>query len=159
MTHAARPPHVSLADHFADPGAARHPLRLRLTSGEEFGCHTPCFDVDQLVLVVTTFEGIARRVRPAEIEALYERRPLWPAYASLGLVTVIPGAAISALVVPLVSPLSALDGAWFGALGGIVAAATLPWFLPSVSPSVYARLLERLGSFASWRTVFSKADA
>src|SRR3989449_10009331 len=134
MTHAARPLHVSLADLFTAPGAARHPLLLRLTSGEEFECHTPCFDVDQLVLVVTTFEGIARRVRPAEIEALYERRPLWPAYASLGLVTVIPGAAISALVVPLVSPLSALDGARFGALRGIVAPATLSWVLPPPSP-------------------------
>ncbi len=26
MTHPARPPHVTLADHFADPEASRHPL-------------------------------------------------------------------------------------------------------------------------------------
>ena len=26
MTHLARPPHVTLADHFADPEASRHPL-------------------------------------------------------------------------------------------------------------------------------------
>ena len=159
MTHTARPPHVALADHFADRAMSRHPLRIRLTSGEEFDCHAPFFDVDDLLLVVTTAEGAVRKVRPAEIEALFEHRPRWPAYASLGLVTVVPGAAISAFLVPLLSPLTAVDGALFGALGGVVAVAVLPSFLPSVSPFAYPRLLDRLGPLAYWRTVFSKADA
>src|SRR5438034_3865081 len=85
----ARPAHVALADHFADPGASQRPLRIRLTSGEEFDCHAPVFDIDHLVLIVTTSEGVTRKVRPADIETLYERRPRWPAYASLGLVTVV----------------------------------------------------------------------
>src|SRR5437773_12407126 len=76
----ARPAHVALADHFADPGASQRPLRIRLTSGEEFDCHAPVFDIDHLVLIVTTSEGVTRKVRPADIETLYERRPRWPAY-------------------------------------------------------------------------------
>src|SRR2546426_6965777 len=100
MTHLARPLHVILADHFADPGASRHPLRLRLASGEEFDCHAPCFDVNQLVLVVTTSDGVARAIRPDEIQALDERRARWPAYAGLTVATVAMGAGISALLVP-----------------------------------------------------------
>ena|SRR2546422_886501 len=118
MTHPARPPHVALADHFADPGASERPLRIRLTSGEEFDCHAPVFDIEELVVVVTTSEGITRKVRPADIQTLSERRPGWPAYASLGLLTVVPGAGLSALLVPLLSPLGALDGAILGAFGG-----------------------------------------
>jgi len=34
-------------------------LRIRLTSGEEFVCHGPVFDIEQLVLVVTTSQGVA----------------------------------------------------------------------------------------------------
>src|SRR2546430_17026365 len=85
MTHPARPPHVALADHFADPGASRHPLRIRLTSGEEFDCSAPSFDIDQLVLVVTASEGAVRKIRPTDIQVLYERRPRWPAYAGLSV--------------------------------------------------------------------------
>ncbi len=157
MTHPARPPHVALADHFADPGASERPLRIRLTSGEEFECHAPVFDFDQLVLVVTTPEGVTRSLSPTDIETLCERRPGWPAYASLGLVTVVPGAGLSALLVPLLSPLSALDGAILGAFGGAVAFATVPWVLTTVSPVAYSRLLGRLGA-ARWRPVFSKED-
>jgi len=153
MTHPARPPHVALADHFADPEASSHPLRLRLASGEEFDCHVACFDVDQLVLVVTTSGGVARQLRPAEIEALYERRPRWLAYAGLTLGTVTLGASISALVVPLLSPLTATEGALLGALGGAIAAAVVPWLLRSISPFAYSQLLERLGPFAYWRAV------
>src|SRR2546428_343014 len=101
MTHLARPLHVILADHFADPGASRHPLRLRLASGEEFDCHAPCFDVNRLVLVVTTSDGVARAIRPDEIQALDERRARWPAYAGLTVATVAMGAGISALLEPL----------------------------------------------------------
>src|SRR5438132_12797111 len=85
MTHPTRPIHVTLADHFADAGVSRHPLRLRLASGEEFDCHSPSFDVDELVLVVTTYDGVARRIRPGGIQALYERRARWPASAGLTL--------------------------------------------------------------------------
>jgi len=159
MTHPARPPHVALADHFADPEASRHPLRLRLGSGEEFDCHAPCFDVDQLVLVVTTSGGVAREVRPAEIEGLYERRPRWPAYLGLSFGTVTLRASISALVVPLLSPLTATDGAMLGALGGAMAAAVVPRLLRSLSPFAYSQLLERLGPFAYWRAVLPKTDA
>jgi len=158
MTPPARPPHVALADYFAGPGTSRHPLRIRLTSGEEFDCRAPLFDADQLVLVVTTSEGVDRKVRPADVEALCERRPRWPVYASLGLVTVVPGVGLSAFLVPLLSPLSAVDGAFLGALGGALAAAVLPWFLPRLSPFAYQRLLERLGPLTYWRTVFSKAE-
>ncbi len=153
----ARPAHVALADHFADPGASQRPLRIRLTSGEEFDCHAPVFDIDHLVLIVTTSEGVTRKVRPADIETLYERRPRWPAYASLGLVTVVPSAGLSALLVPLLSPLSALDGAVLGAFGGAVAFGTVPWVLATFHPVAYSRLLGRLG-FAHWRAVFSKTE-
>jgi hypothetical protein len=130
-----------------------------LTSGVEFACRAPFFDVDQLVLFVTTSEGVVRKVRPAEIQALYEHRPRWPAYAGLGLATVGLGAGISALLVPLLSPFTAVDGALLGALGGAVAAAVFPWFLASLSPFAYQQLLQRLGPFAYWRSVFPKADA
>src|SRR2546430_13604509 len=126
MTHLATPPHVTLADHFADPDASRHPLRLRLTSGEELDCHAPSFDVDQLVLVVTTSDGVARTIRPDEIRALYERRARWLPYAGLTVATVAMGAGISALLVPLLSPFTAVYGAFLGALGGGVAAAVVP---------------------------------
>jgi len=159
MRHPARPPHVALADHFANPASSRHPLRIRLTSGEEFDCRAPCFDVDHLALSVTTSEGAVRKIRPADIQVVYERRPRWPAYAGLSVTTVALGAAISAVLVPLLAPLTAADGAFLGALGGALAAAVLPWFLSSLSPFAYQRLLERLGPFASWRTVFRKADA
>jgi len=159
MTHPARPAHLALADHFANPGSSRHPLRIRLTSGEEFDCRAPCFDVDRLVLSVITSTGAVREIRPADIQVVYERRPRWPAYAGLSVTTVAMGAAISAVLVPLIAPLTAADGAFLGALGGALAAAVLPWFLPSLSPFAYQRLLERLGPFASWRTVFRKADA
>ena len=92
MTHPARPPHVALADHFAGPGASERPLRIRLTSGEEFDCHAPVFEIEDLVLVVTTSEGITRKVWPADIQTVSERRPGWSAYASLGLLTLVPGA-------------------------------------------------------------------
>ncbi len=132
-------------------------MRIRLTSGEQFDCHAPVFDDDQLVLVVTTAEGGTRKVSPTEIETLCERRPGWPAYTSLGLVTVVPASGLSALLVPLLSPLSALDGAILGAFGGAVAFATVPWVLATVSPVAYSRLLGRLGA-AHWRTVFSRED-
>jgi hypothetical protein len=45
-------------------------LRIRLTSGEEFDCHAPVFDFDQLVLVVTTAEGIWRTVFSNEDSSL-----------------------------------------------------------------------------------------
>ena len=151
------PPHVALADHFADPGASERPLRIRLTSGEAFDCHAPVFDIEELVLVVTTSGGVTRKVRPADIQTLSERRPSWPAYASLGLVTVVPGAGLSALLVPLLSPLGALDGAILGAFGGAVAFATVPWVLATFSPVAYSRLLGRTG-FAHWRTVFAKGE-
>ena len=159
MTHPARPPHVALADHFADPGTSRHPLRIRLTSGEEFGCSAPSFDIDQLVLVVTASEGAGRKIRPADIQVVYECRPRWPAYAGLSVTTVVLGAVTSAVILPQLSPLTAAVGAFLGALGGALAAAALPWFLPSLSPFAYQRLLERLGPLAYWRTVFRKADA
>lgn len=133
-------------------------MRIRLTSGEEFECHAPVFDVDQLVLVVTTSQGVTREVRPTDIETLSERRPGWPAYASLGLVTVVPGAGLSALLVPFLSPLSALDGAILGAFGGAVAFATVPWVLATFNPVAYSRLLGRLGA-AHWRKVFSNEDS
>ena len=133
-------------------------MRIRLTSGEEFDCHAPVFDFDLLVLVVTTSEGVTRKVAPTEIETLCERRPGWPAYATLGLVTVVPGAGLSALLVPLLSPLSALDGAILGAFGGAVAFVTVPLVLATVSPVAYSRLLGRLGA-AHWRTVFSNEDS
>src|SRR2546430_9185238 len=104
MTRLARPPHVALAVYFADPGASRHPLRIRLTTGEAFDCHAPVFDVDQLVVVVTTSQGVARTIQPAEVQALYELRPRWRAYASLAFFTVVPGAGISAPPLPLLSP-------------------------------------------------------
>src|SRR5881398_1478324 len=148
------PPHVALADHFADPGASERPLRIRLTSGEEFDCHAPVFDIEELVLVVTTSGGVTRKVRPADIQTLSERRPSWPAYASLGLV---PGVGLSALLVPLLSPLGALDGAILGAFGGAVAFATVPWVLATFSPVAYSRLLGRTG-FAHWRTVVAKGE-
>jgi len=157
MTHPARQPHVALADDFADPAASERPLRIQLVSGEEFECHAPVFDIDQLMLVVTTSEGVTRNVQPAEIETLYERRAGWPAYASLGLVTVVPGAGLSALLVPLLSSLSAFDGAILGAFGGAVAFGTVPWVLATFNPVAYSRLLGRLG-FARWRTVFSKGE-
>jgi len=159
MTHPTRPIHVTLADHFADAGASRHPLRLRLASGEEFDCHSPSFDVDELVLVVTTYDGVARTIRPGEIHALHERRARWPAYAGLTIATVAIGAGISALLVPLLTSLGAAYGALFGALGGAVAAAAVPSILPSVIPFEYARLLDRLGPLAYWRAVLPKADA
>jgi len=159
MTHLARPLHVTLADHFADPEALRRPLRLRLASGEEFDCHAPCLDVDQLVLVVTTSDGVARTIRPDEIRALYERRARWLAYAGLTVATVAMGAGISALLVPLLSPFTAVYGAFLGALGGGVAAAVVPSVLARVIPLGYARLLERLGPLAYWRTVLPKPDA
>lgn len=158
MTRLARPPHVALADHFADPGASLRPLRIRLRSGEELDCHAPVFDIDRLMLVVATSEGVTRTLHPTEIEALYERRPGWPAYASLGLVTVVPGAGLSAFLIPLLSPLSALDGALLGAFGGAVAFGIVPWALATFTPVAYSRLLERLGS-ARWRLVFSKHDS
>jgi len=158
MTHPARPPHVALADHFADPGSSRHPLRIRLTSGEEFDCRAPVFDFDHLALLVTTSEGSVRKLRPADIQALYERRPRWPAYAALSVTTVVLGAVTSAVIVPLFSPLTAAGGAFLGALGGALAAAVLPWFLPGLSPFAYQRLLERLGPLAYWRSVFPKAE-
>jgi len=158
MTHPTRPVHVSLADHFADAGASRHPLRLRLASGEELECHSPSFDVDRLVLVVTTYDGVARTIRAREIQALYERRARWPAYAGLTFATVVMGAGISALLVPLLSPLGAAYGALFGALGGAVAGGVVPSVLPNVIPFEYARLLDRLGRLAYWRAVFPKAD-
>src|SRR2546427_9875985 len=105
MTHPARPPHVALADHFADPRMSRHPLRIRLTSGEEFDCHAPFFDVDDFLLVVTTAEGAVRKVGPAEVEALFEHRPRWLAYASLVLVSVALGAALIAFLLLHVSVL------------------------------------------------------
>ena len=159
MTHLATPPHVTLADHFADPDASRHPLRLRLTSGEELDCHAPSFDVDQLVLVVTTSDGVARTIQPEEIRALYERRLRWSADLGLTLATVAMGTGIGALLVPLLSPLTAGYGALFGALGGGVAAAIVRSVLPSVIPLEYARLLERLDSLAYWRAVLPKPDA
>ncbi len=83
--------------------------------------------------------------------------PAWSAYASLGLLTVVPGAGLSALLVPLLSPLGALDGAILGAFGGAVAFATVPWVLATFSPVAYSRLRGRPG-FAHWRTVFSKGE-
>src|SRR5437867_2431259 len=159
ITPLARPLHVTLADHVADPGASRHPLRVRLASGEELDCHARFFDVDQLVLVVTTSDGVARTIRPEEIRALYERRVRWSAYAGLTLATVAMGAGISALLVPLLSPLTAVYGALLGALGGGAAAAVVRSALPSVIPLEYARLLERLGPLAYWRAVLPKPDA
>jgi len=159
ITPLARPLHVTLADHFADPGASRHPLRVRLASGEELDCHAPFFDVDQLVLVVTTADSVARTIRPEEIRALYERRVRWSAYAGLTFATVAMGAGISALLVPLLSPLTAVYGALLGALGGGAAAAVVRSALPSVIPLEYARILERLGPLAYWRAVLPKPDA
>ena len=132
---------------------------MRLASGEELDCYAALFDVDQLVLVVTTSDGVARTIRPDEIRALYERRARWPAYAGLTFATVAMGAGISALLVPLLSPLPAVYGAILGALGGAVAAAVVPSILPSVIPFGYARLLQRLGPLAYWRAVFPEADA
>lgn len=154
MTPTSRPAHVELADHFAKPGSSRHVLRIRLTSGEEVDCFTSFFDYDQLELIVTTQGGVTRRIRPAQVAAIAERRPRWLAYVSLGVVTVGVGALISALLVPLLSPLSAADGALFGALGGAVAAAVVPGVLRSASPVAYAELLDRLGPLAYWRVVF-----
>src|SRR5437879_12852214 len=118
MRHPARPPHVALADHFGDPGSSRHPLRIRLTSGEEFDCRAPCFDVDHLVLSVTTSEGDVRKVRHADIQVVYERRPRWPANAGLSVTTVELGAAMSEVLVPLITPINAAAGAFLGAIGG-----------------------------------------
>src|SRR2546425_876001 len=143
MTHLARPLHVILADHFADPGASRHPLRLRLASGEEFDCHAPCFDVNQLVLVVTTSDGVARAIRPDEIQALDERRARWPAYAGLTVATVAMGAGISALLVPLLSSFTAVYGALFGALGGGVRSEEHTSELQSLAYLVCRLLLEK----------------
>src|SRR5438309_10182634 len=117
MTHPTRPIHVTLADHFADAGVSRHPLRLRLASGEEFDCHSPSFDVDELVLVVTTYDGVARPIRPGEIQALYERRACWPAYAGLTIATGAIGAATSALLAPSLAPLGAVYGPPLGTPG------------------------------------------
>src|SRR5947209_18493657 len=103
MRHPARPPHVALADHFANPASSRHPLRIRLTSGEEFDCRAPCFDVDHLVLSVTTSEGDVRKVRPADIQVVYERRPRCPAYAGTSVTTV----ALVPTMTPSLLPLSA----------------------------------------------------
>src|SRR5438132_11317012 len=98
MRHPARPPHVALADHFADPGSSRHPLRIRLTSGEEFDCRAPCFDVDHLALSVTTSEGAVRKILPAHIQVLYERRPRCPAIPGHCVTTVSPRAGASAVI-------------------------------------------------------------
>ena len=158
MTIPARPRHATLADHFADAGASRHPLRLRLVSGEELDCHSPSFDVDQLVLVVTTYDGVVRRIPPGEIRDLYERRARWPAYAGLTFATVAVSVGISAFLVPLLSPLGAIYGAMIGALGGAAAASAVATILPSVIPFEYARLLDRLGSLAYWHAVLPNAD-
>src|SRR2546426_574392 len=129
MRHPARPPHVALADHFANPASSRHPLRIRLTSGEEFDCRAPCFDVDHLVLSVTTSEGDVRKVRPADIQVVYERRPRWPAYAGLSVTTVAMGAAMSAVLVPLLAPLTAADGPLeLVDVQALVDASTHPWY-------------------------------
>jgi len=53
-------------------------LRIRVTSGEEFDCHAPVFDIEDLVLVVTTSEGITWKVWPADIQTLSERPPPGP---------------------------------------------------------------------------------
>jgi len=70
MTRFTRPAHVELADHFANPGPSQHPLRVRLTSVEEFNCLASTFDIDALVLVATTREGSTRRIRPSEVAAI-----------------------------------------------------------------------------------------
>ena len=115
--------------------------------------------MDQLVLVVTTSDGVARTIRPGEIRALYERRARWLAYAGLTVATVAMGAGISALLVPLLSQFTAVYGAFLGALGGGVAAAVVPSVLARVIPLGYARLLERLGPLAYWRSILPKPDA
>src|SRR5437870_13495116 len=117
MTYPTRPIHVTLADHFADAGVSRHPLRLRLASGEELDCHSPSFDVDELDLVVTTYDGVARTIRPGEIQALYERRARWLAYAGLTIATLAIGAVISALLAPSLTPRGAVYRALLGARG------------------------------------------
>ena len=154
--HPARPPHVALADHFAAAASSQHPLRVRLRSGEEFDCYAPVFDADQLLLVVTTAEGVTRHVRPDEIEALYEHRLRWPVLAGFISATVALGAGTCALVIPLLSPLTAVYGAVIGALGGAVAAALVPSLLPTVIPFEYARLLDRLSTLAYWQPVYPK---
>jgi|SRR5690349_1128554 hypothetical protein len=159
MTHPSRPAHVELADHFSSSGSRGQLLRVRLTSGEEFEGVLSAFDADHLVLVVTTSAGQSRKIRPAEVVAIAERRPRWLLQAALGVVTVGVGAFVSALVVPLLAPLAAADGALIGALGGAVAAIIVPGVVRDVSPVAYARLLERLGPLGSWRAVFPKADA
>src|SRR5437867_13146861 len=121
------PPHVALADHFADPGASERPLRIRLTSGEAFDCHAPVFDIEELVLVVTTSGGVTRKVRPADIQTLSERRPSSPAYASLGLVKVVRGAGPRAPLVPRLPPLGPLGRAIPGAVGGAGGFAGVAW--------------------------------
>ena len=157
ITHSPRPPHVVLADHFAQAGACTHPLRIRLTSGEQFDCYRPHFDVDELVLSVTTYEGVVRNVRAAEVQAIFERRPRLPVYAGVSLAAILLGAGICALVVPFLAPLTAVDGASIGGLAGALGAAVL--LLPTLNPVAYPRLVEHLGGFVHWRAVFPKADA
>ena len=157
ITHSPRPPHVLLADHFAQSGACTHPLRIRLTSGEEFDCHRPVFDVDELVLSVTTYERVVRNVPAAEVQAIFERHPPLPVYAGVSLAAVLLGAGLGALVVPLLAPLKAVDGASIGGLAGALGAAVL--LLPTLNPIAYPRLVKHLGAFVYWRAVFPKADA
>lgn len=147
-----RPVHVTLADHFANPRASRSVVRIVLVSGEEVDGYAPSFDPDELVLVVTTTTGV-RTIRPAEIRALFERRPSWPFYAAATGAIVLLAGGLSAFLVPLLSPLSGLQGAVIGAIAGAGAAYAVSSSVASLAPVEYARGWQRIAPLTRWRTI------
>ena len=148
-----RPVHVTLADHFANPSASRCVVRIVLVSGEEVDGYAPSFDPDELVLQITTTDGARRTIRPAEIQALLEHRPRWSFYAAATGAIVLLAGSLSAFLVPLLSPLSGLQGAFIGGIAGAAAAYAVSSSVASLAPVEYARRWRRLGPLTRWRTI------
>jgi len=136
MTYPVRPPHVIIADRFANLGTGPDRLRLELASGEELDARKPFFDSEQLILYTTLPDRTVREVRPAEITAMWEPRPNWRTRSALGASIVVLGAVIGGLV--------GGSGMFLGALAGAFAAPVAIWLLQDLAP------------FVSWREVLAE---
>ena len=141
MTAPIIPPHVVIADHFADDAGGTRRLRLELVSGNQFTCRAPRFDYEKLALYVTLKGGVVREVQPSDIRTLFERRANWTTRLALGIATFIGGIIAGTIAG------GASTGAFVGGLAGALAAPLIVWLLQDVPP------------FVRWGPVFPRVDA
>ena len=137
------PPHVVIADHFADDAGGTRRLRLEMVSGEQFTCREPRFDYDKLALCVMLKGGVVRELQPSQIRSLFERRANWTTRLTLGIATFMGGIAVGAVA----QRSSTSPWVFVGGLAGAFAAPLLVWLLQDVPP------------FVRWNRVFPRVDA